>query len=290
MKRKEQLKELAASSGTRSKCPYCDFELDTIPKRKANCKSCKKSIYPRKDPLSGEQRLYREGDLFLLEELKALADGCWNDWYEGNKGVLNARKDLAKEWEVDEVNVSIADARWRESQTDLVAATEMQDWDKVYSAYESMLRQVKRDKSQDKTPLAELVAGFVVTGYGRNCVIDGYTMKHTICRPQFMLINQLTTDPDNVYDLIKDTHTAKSYCHLLDVSLDTIIKRYKAELNEEAELLREIEHDRNTEVLVELGLNPIQNTTPPEPKKTKSSKFWMLIAVLATLGVLALST
>ena len=116
-------------------------------------------------------------------------------------------------------------------------ATEKQDWDKVYSCYESMLRQVLREESQDKTPLVELVAGFVVTGYGRNSVIEGYTMDHTIGRPQFMLIDNLTTEPDNVYGLIKDTRTAKSYCHLLDVSLDTVIKRYKAELNDETELL-----------------------------------------------------
>ena len=290
MKRKEQLKELAAFCGTTSKCPYCDFELEKIPKRKAKCKSCKKSIYPRKEPLSGEQRLYCEGDLFLLEELKALADGWWNGWYEGNKGVLNARKDLAKEWKIDEVNVSIADAKWRSLHTDLADATEKQDWDKVYSTYESMLRQVQRDKSQDKTPLAELVAGFVVTGYGRNRKIGDYTMDHRIGRPQFMLIDQLTTEPDNVYDLIKDTLTAKSYSRLLDVSLDTIIKRYKSELSEETELLREIEHDSNREIVVELSSNPAQNTTPSEPNKTKSPKFWMLVVVLAVLGALALST
>ena len=289
MTRKKQLKELAASCGTTSKCPSCDFELEKIPKRKAKCKSCKKSIYPRKEPLSGESRLYREGDLFLLEELKALADGWWKDWYESNKGLLNARKDLAKEWKVDEINVSIADARWRESHTDLADGNEKQDWDKVYSSYESMLRQVQREELQDKTPLAELFAGFIVTGYGRNSVIGGYTMDHTIGRPQFMLIDNLTTEPDNVYGLIKDTHAAKSYCHLLDVSLDTIIKRYKAELNYEAELLKEIELDRNTEVVVDLNLNPTQNTAPPKPKKTRTSKFWVLIVVLALLGVLALS-
>jgi hypothetical protein len=290
MTRKKQLKELAASCGTTSKCPYCDFELEKVPKRKAKCKSCKKSIYPRKEPLSGEPRLYREGDLFLLEELKALADGWWKDWHESNKGVLNARKDLAKEWKVDEINVSIADARWRESHTDLADGTEKQDWDKVYSSYESMLRQVQREENQDKTPLAELVAGFIVTGYGRNSVIGGYTMDHTIGRPQFMLIDQLTTEPGDVYDLIKDTRTANSYCRLLDVSLDTVIKRYKAELNDETELLREFENDRSTEVVVELNLSPAQDTAPPKAKETKSSKVWLFVVVITLLGVLALST
>jgi hypothetical protein len=290
MTRKKQLKELAASCGTTSKCPYCDFELEKVPKRKAKCKSCKKSIYPRKEPLSGEPRLYREGDLFLLEELKALADGWWKDWYESNKGVLNARKDLAKEWKVDEVNVSIADAKWRGAHTDLAEGNEKQDWDKVYSTYDSMLRQVQREKSQDKTPLAELVAGFVVTGYGRNNVIGGYTMDHTIGRPQFMLIDQLTTEPSEVYDLIKDTHTANSYCRLLDVSLDTVIKRYKAELNDETELLREFKDERSTEVVVELNLSPSQDIAPPKAKETKSSKLWLFIVVVALLGALALST
>ncbi|GLS91968.1 hypothetical protein GCM10007916_30380 [Psychromonas marina] len=290
MKRKEQLKELAAFSGTTSKCPYCDFGLEKIPKRKAKCKSCKKFIYPRKEPLSGDQRLYREGDLFLLEELKALADGWWNDWYESNKGVLSARKYLANEWNMDEVNVSIADARWRESHTDLDAAIEKQDWDKVYSAYENILRQVQREKSQDKTPLAELIAGFMVTGYGRNWIIGGCKMDHRIGRPQFMLIDQLTTEPDNVYNLIKDTHTAKSHCHLLDISLDTIIKRYKAELQREAELQKEFKRDGSSDVIVEVNLNPTVNTALPKPKKTRASNFWILIVVFAVLGALALGT
>ncbi|WP_114787623.1 hypothetical protein [Vibrio tetraodonis] len=69
--------------------------------------------------MSGDERLYREGD-FLLEELKALADVWWHDRYEANKGVLNAREKLAKEWNLDEANVSIAVARWRKSHTNSI--------------------------------------------------------------------------------------------------------------------------------------------------------------------------
>lgn len=292
MERKEQVKELAANCGTTSQCPYCNFKLERIPKRKTKCKSCKKSIYPRKYPLSGEQRLYREGDLFLLEELKALADGWWHDWYEGNKDVLSARKDVAKEWNVDEVNVSIADARWRESHNALANATEKQDWGRAYSTYESMLRQVQRERNQDKTPLAELVAGFMVTGYGRNQKIGDYAMDHRIGKPQFMLIEQLTTQPENVYGLIKDTQTAKSYCHLIGVSLDTIIKRYQAELNEEAELVKEVANNKKRDTVVEISLTTTESavsTTPAMPKKSRTSKVWIFIVGLIVLGTLILS-
>ncbi|MCE3221798.1 hypothetical protein G5C64_23780 [Vibrio diabolicus] len=292
MKRKDELKELAANCGTTSHCPYCKLKLEKTPKRKAKCKSCKKPIYPRKDPLSGELRLYREGDLFLLEELKALAAGWWRDWYQSNKGVLTARKALATEWNVDEINVSIADARWRESHNILAEATDKQDWDRVYSAYESILRQVQREKSQDRTPLTELVAGFMVTGYGRNRDVGDYTMAHRIGRPQFMLIDQLTTDPDSLYDLIKGTSAAKSYCQLLDVSLDTIIKRYMTELNEEAEIFRQIENDRKRDAVVEVSLKPTESAACTEPrssKKASSSKGWILLLGLIVLVALALS-
>jgi hypothetical protein len=264
--------------------------LEKIPKRKAKCKSCKKSVYPRKEPLSGEQRLYREGDLFLLEELKALTDGFWNDWYKVNKSVLNARKDLAKEWKVDEVSVSIADARWRKSHTDLADATNKQDWSKVYSAYEALLRQVQRERSQDKTPLVELVAGFIVTGYGHNRLKSDYRMDPGIGKSQTMLIEQLTPEPDSVYALINDTQTAKTYCHLLGVSLETVIKRYKDELNDEAELLRKVMDDRNTETVVQHSFYPTKNTTPPEPKLTRTSTFLIFIIAHAVLGVLAFYT
>ncbi|WP_318475664.1 hypothetical protein [Photobacterium leiognathi] len=283
MERKEQLKGLAASCGTTSKCPYCYCELSKIPKRKAKCQSCKKAIYPRKDPLSGEPRLYREGDLFLLEELKALADGWWNSWYKSNKSILSARKDLANEWGTDEVNVSIEDARWRKLHTDLADGNEKQDWNQVYLAYESILRLVQRERSQEKTPLSELVAGFMVTGYGRNRVIDGYR----IGRPQFMLIEQLTTEPDNVYDLIKDTYTAKSYCNLLDVSLNTIIERYMSELEAEAKLLKEIVNNRNKSVETEVSLNQIETQSSIKPNKIIKSNLLILLILFSMLGLMA---
>ncbi|MGY5761317.1 hypothetical protein ACXHPU_05615 [Vibrio cincinnatiensis] len=292
MKRKEQLKVLAANCGTTSQCPYCNYELEKAPKRKAKCKSCKKPIYPRKEPLSGDQRLYREGDLFLLEELKALADGWWYDWYEANKGVLNARKNLAKEWNVDEVNVSIADARWRESHTDLAKATEKQDWDLVYSTYESMLRQVQREKSQEKTPLEELVAGLLVTGYGRERSINGYLMEHRIGRPQYMLIDQLTTDPSEVYELVKGTNTAKTYCSLLNVSLDTVINRYKDELKEDDEIRNSLEQkgtpssDRN----ISSTLNVVETPAKEFKKNNTASKLPILLLIVAVVIVIYMNT
>ncbi|MFS1951421.1 hypothetical protein [Vibrio breoganii] len=256
-----------------------------MPKRKAKCKSCNKPIYPRIEPLSGEQRLYREGDLFLLEELKALADGWWHDWYEANKGVLNARKVLAKEWNIDEINVSIADARWRESHTNLAEATEKQDWDLVYSAYESMLRQVQREKSKDKTPLEELVAGLLVTGYGRERSVNGYLLEHRIGRPQYMLIDQLTTEPSEVYELVKGTNTAKTYCTLLDVSLDTVINRYKDELKEDGEIRDSLEQKGTPSSATNLTSTLNVMETPPEESKKKNtaSKLPILFLIMAVV-------
>ncbi|QKE33016.1 hypothetical protein HPK20_00135 [Vibrio fluvialis] len=292
MKRKEQLKVLAANCGTTSQCPYCNYELEKVPKRKAKCKSCKKPIYPRKEPLSGDQRLYREGDLFLLEELKALADGWWHDWYEANKGLLNARKNLAKEWNVDEVNVSIADARWRESHTNLAEAAEKQDWDLVYSAYEAMLRQVQRENSQDKTPLEELVAGLLVTGYGRERSINGYLLEHRIGRPQYMLIDQLTTEPSEVYELVKGTNTAKTYCTLLNVSLDTVINRYKDELKEDDEIRDSLEQKGTPSSATNIAstLNVVE-TLPKESKRSNAaSKLPILLLILAVVIVILMNT
>ncbi|HIF9444301.1 TPA: hypothetical protein ACX6SI_000562 [Photobacterium damselae] len=295
MKRKQQLKELAANCGTTSQCPYCNFTLEKIPKRKAKCKSCKESIYPRKDPLSGEQRLYREGDLFLLEELKALADGWWYDWYdwyEDNKGVLNARKDLAKEWNVDEVNVSIADARWRELHTVLAEATEKQDWCRVYSAYEAMLRLVQREKSQDKTPLEELVAGFLVTGYGRERSINGYLLEHRIGRPQYILIDQLTTEPSEVYALVKGTNTAKTYCTLLNVSLDTVISRYKNELKEDNGISDSLEQKEPPLSTINIAstLNVVEISPKESNKNNTASKLSIFLLILAVVIVIFMNT
>jgi hypothetical protein len=243
-KRKKLLKELADNTGTTSSCPYCDVQIEKLPKRKAKCKSCKAFIYPRKEPLSGKLKLYREGDLFLLEELKALKDGWWQDWYKDNEVVLKAREDLAKEWNVDEVKVSIADAQWRCLNTDIIEGTEKRDWGKVFDAYSSMLRQLKKEERQDASPLNEIVAGFMFTGYGPHQEYSKYNLysaQFKLHRPQFMLIEQLSTDVDEVFTLIKDTRNSKSYSNLMNVTVEEIFERYKTELNEEAELSEEVE-------------------------------------------------
>jgi hypothetical protein len=274
MKRKQQLNALAAACGTISKCPYCEFELEKIPKRKAKCKSCKKPIYPRKDPISEEPRLYREGDLFLLEELKALADDWWDDWYKENKGVLIAREELSNEWNMDLVNVPIADAKWRNYHTKIAEGTESKDWDKVYHSYQAMLRQIQYEESKEKTPLPELVAAFMITGYGREDFFD----EHRIGRPQFMLIEQLTTDPDEVYDLIKNTTAAKSYTKLMNVSFDTIIKRYKAELKDDEDITSEIQNNETINVSLTLNYDASE-------KKKVVSKLTLILLLLVALSV-----
>lgn len=277
MERKEKIKELGASCGTTSMCPYCEFQLEKIPKRKAKCAACKKAIYPRKDPLSGESRLYREGDLFLIEELKALSEGWWEGWYQTNKSILKARMDLAKEWGIDEINVLVSDAKWRASHKDLSNGTAKKDWDKVFSVYASMLRQVQNEKNKDKTLLANLVAGFMITGYGRSCELPLFDKIYRVSRPQYMLVDQLSTDPEGIYDLIKDTDAAKTYCHLLDVSLDTIIGRYKAEIKDDEAQFKSFEVKESTKtVLVEQS----------EVKKYSKPKILILIAIACIIVLL----
>ncbi|RTR39818.1 hypothetical protein EKG38_08510 [Shewanella canadensis] len=285
MKRKEKLITLAAECGSISECPYCDFKLEKIPKRKSKCKSCKKPIYPRKEPLSNEYKLYREGDLFLLDELMAFSEGTWDDWYKYNKGILDARKELAVNWKVDETEVPIPDARWRKLNNDLVTSTQEQDWDKLNLTYSDMLYRVSIEDSSAKTPVNELVAGLMVTGYYKKNYLGEYGSNG----PQTSRIALLTTDPDEVYDLIKDTQTAQSCCAMMNISLETIIKRYKAQLIRDNETREEIQQSNGEyKVTLEVDLEPIQKALKTEPKKNKSSNLWIIVIVLVVLGALAL--
>lgn len=280
-KRKKLLKELATNIGTIDICPYCNAELDKIPKRKSKCKSCKANIFPRKEPLSDKPKLYREGDLFLLEELKALKDGWWKDWLSENQAVLKARTDLAKEWETDEVKIPIADAKWRSLNTEIMKGSEKGDWNKVFYAYTSMLRQLQCEKRQDASPLNEIVAGFMFTAYGRK---QEY-MKHRIGRPQFMLIEQLSTDVDKVYSMIKDSHSAKSYSNLMNVTIEEIFNRYKKELNDEATIINDFDPDyRISETIVELNVN--NKTAPPNAtNESKSNSLKLFITLMIVVGI-----
>ncbi|MCV2402961.1 hypothetical protein OFY17_08720 [Marinomonas sp. C2222] len=236
MERKNQLKELARTCGTEITCPYCEYQLDKIPKRKAKCKSCKKSIYPRNESLSGKIRLYR----FLIEELKALSDGNWEAWFEANGDVLEARKYLAKEWKLDEVNVLVSDAKWRVLNKNLSIGVSQNDWEGVFLTYCSMLRQIQGEKNTNSGLLASLVAGFMISGYGRERESIFSNSAYRIGRPQYTLIHQLAINPDDILSLIQETDAGKTYCSLLGGSLNTIIDRYKAEVSEDKEKLKSL--------------------------------------------------
>ena len=280
-KRKKLLKELAADIGTIGTCPYCNAQLDKIPKRKSKCKSCKADIFPRKEPLSDKPKLYREGDLFLLEELKALKEGWWKGWFSENQVVLKARMDLAKEWKTDEVKIPIADAKWRSLNIEIMEGTEKGDWDKVFYAYTSMLRQLQSEKRQDASPLNEIVAGFMFTAYGRK---QEY-MVLGIGRPQFMLIEQLSTDVDKVYSMIKDSHSAKSYSSLMNVTIEEIFNRYKNELNDEATKMNDFDPDERISETID-KLNVSNKTVPANAiNESKSNSLKLFIILMIVVGI-----
>lgn len=148
--RKNELRNISVNFGsTKQECPYCSTELATFPQRKSKCKSCHKSIYSRKEPISGEKRLFKEEDLILYDELKELSLGSW-DWWNANRlEIQQAKLDLASEWGIDASKISDADAKWRIITVKTLECMEIGDW----SGYKDMrmegLRQLDSEGKKD---------------------------------------------------------------------------------------------------------------------------------------------
>ena len=112
--RERALLELSNCIGsTEIKCPYCQSKLKKAPKRRMKCTFCKKDIYSKVEPLSGEIRLFKENDLKTLEELKAIKENKWDSWYRNNRLLIETKYQLGLEWGIDADNVSNNDAIWR---------------------------------------------------------------------------------------------------------------------------------------------------------------------------------
>ncbi|WP_222434445.1 hypothetical protein [Vibrio cyclitrophicus] len=107
-----------------------------------------------------------------------------------------------------------------------------------------------------------------------------------------MLIDQLTTDPSEVYELVKGTNTAKTYCSLLNVSLDTVINRYKDELKEDDEIRNSLEQkgtpssDRN----IASTLNAVETPAKESKKNNTASKLPILLLIVAVVIVIYMNT
>jgi hypothetical protein len=109
-----ELRELAKTLGARDQvCPYCQIPLTKFPQRKTKCKTCSGQIYSRKEPLSGQKRLFKENELDLFGELYELSLGTWNWWNDRREGILATKSQLSLEWGIPASKISDGDAQWR---------------------------------------------------------------------------------------------------------------------------------------------------------------------------------
>ncbi|WP_219624027.1 hypothetical protein, partial [Vibrio parahaemolyticus] len=87
-------------------------------------------------------------------------------------------------------------------------------------------------------------------------------------------------------------NTAKTYCTLLNVSLDTVINRYKDELKEDDEIRDSVEQKGTPSSATNIAstLNVVE-TPPKEFKKNNTaSKLPILLLILAVVIVIFMNT
>lgn len=145
--RKKYLIDVASSFGSiKQVCPSCDSALSKFPMRKTVCAVCGNPIYSRKEPISGEKRLYREIDLPLWSELHQHALGTWDWWNNCNIQLSKAKDELSSEWNVPKALISDADANWRILHSRLELAVVNGDIEGYRFQRVEMIRQLIKEK------------------------------------------------------------------------------------------------------------------------------------------------
>lgn len=148
--RKVELRDLAKEIGsTIQNCPYCEISLAKFPQRKTKCKSCNKFIYARKEPLSGEKRLFREDELALYDEIKELSIGSWDWWNEKREKIAKAKEELAQEWQVEPSSITDGDANWRIINSESIRFFASKNWPEYLALKEEAIRQLLSENKRD---------------------------------------------------------------------------------------------------------------------------------------------
>ena len=149
--RKVELRKLSKEIGSiKQSCPYCEQPFAKFPQRKTTCQYCKKFIYARKEPLSGEKRLFRDDELTLYDEIKQLSTGGWDWWHEQQNKIAVAREELAKEWDVDPSKINESDARWRIISKETSEALAKQNWPDYLAHRESAIRHLLSEGKKEQ--------------------------------------------------------------------------------------------------------------------------------------------
>lgn len=156
--RKLELRQLSKNIGSAEQaCPYCSTPLAKMPQRKTKCKSCSEFVYPRKEPLSSEKRLFKESELPVYEELKALAENSWESWRENQEQLKieqqkreTIKQGLASEWGVSVSSVSDSDVEWRLIHDEISIALKIKDWPTYLSLREESIRLLNRERKYEQ--------------------------------------------------------------------------------------------------------------------------------------------
>ncbi|ACH63859.1 sequestrin, putative [Aliivibrio fischeri MJ11] len=106
-----------------------------------------------------------------------------------------------------------------------------------------------------------------------------------------MLVEQLSTDFDELYSMIKNTNNAKSYSKLMNVTTEEIFHRYKKELNDESAFLDTFNPDAQSgELIVELNISDeIEITNLSNEKKSSSLELFIILSTVIGFLLFTLS-
>ncbi len=240
--RKNELKVLAQNIGqTEAFCPSCQQQLGKFPVRKVKCKFCGEAIYSRKEPFSGEKRLFKESDLPLFEELTHLKNGSWDWWNRQQQELYNAKMELAKEWSLRVEQISDCDARWRINQNKIANAIRDRRFSELLSWKIDSIRLLCSENK--KAQALFLIPECLVLGYGGPDIAEEIglrvflDMPKKLGSPQIYLFLSVESDIGKLKQTFYTNEVAKELCVSFDTTLDKVWKGFENEVKQYIKLL-----------------------------------------------------
>jgi len=237
MDQKSELIELSKTFGLREpKCPYCGIDLPKFPSRKTKCKNCQSLIYSRKEPISGEKRLFKEDDLDFHAELTHLKNGSWDWWNAQREEIAEAKLELATEWGSNLENISDTDARWRINQKKTLVAMQGCRYSELLTLKEDAIRLLSSEGANDKA--IKLIPECLALCYAGPSITEEMGLPsllyfpNELGSPQVCLFLHVEPDLEKIELVFKNCDIANKYCELFQRSKEYVWDSFLKEVQE----------------------------------------------------------
>ena len=132
-----------------SKCPNCDYVLDTKPTKKKKCPNCGNYIFVRTRPLDRQKVLVTESQISKIEEQwTAYYEQIENEQLESDPEFMDTKKILAQKWGKEP---SVNDVKWSLANKYLLQHSQVGNWGLYRNTRLEMAEILRKEKRLEES-------------------------------------------------------------------------------------------------------------------------------------------